>query len=164
MTVLPLVLWPDPRLERVCEPLAAVDDRLRTLAVDMLDTMYEAKGRGLAAPQVGVLERLFVMDATWKDGTPEPFVMINPTIMARDAKRAVITEICLSIPGLEIAVDRPAAVTMQWTSETGEIHMNDFDGAEARIIQHEMDHLNGIVTLAHLEEDARAAALAEYRP
>jgi peptide deformylase len=164
MSLLPLVLWPDARLSETCAPVEAVTDEIRALAADMLETMYAAPGRGLAAPQVGVLKRLFVMDATWKEDAPEPFVMINPVIMARDAARAVIEEGCLSIPGLSIAVDRPAAVTVQWTSETGEIHMNDFDGAEARIIQHEMDHLNGVVTLDHLDAAARAAVLQGYAP
>ena len=137
---------------------------LRSLAKNMLETMYVAEGRGLAAPQVGTLKRIFVMDATWKEGEGTPLVMINPTIMARDAARAVYAEACLSIPGLSIEIDRPAAVTVQWTSETGEIHMNDFDGAEARVVQHEMDHLNGVVTLDHISDAQRAALLADYAP
>ena len=164
MSVLPLVLWPDPRLSQDCAPIDQVADVHRALAQDMLDTMYDAYGRGLAGPQVGTMQRIFVMDAGWKDGEPDPRVMINPTIMARDTSRATLAEGCLSIPSLEIEVERPAAVTVQWTSETGEIHMDDFDGFEARCIQHEIDHLNGIVTLDHLDADTRASVLQGYAP
>lgn len=162
MSVLPILLWPDPRLSQPCAAVPQVTDETRALAQDMLETMYDAQGRGLAGPQVGAMQRIFVMDAAWKEGAPEPQVMINPTIMARDAKRAVMEEACLSIPGVSTALDRPAAVTVQWTSETGEIHMNDFDGPEARIIQHEMDHLDGCVTLDHLSASDRAALLEGY--
>ena len=164
MTVLPLVLWPDTRLSETCAPVSEVDARVRRLASDMLETMYAVDGRGLAAPQVGTLHRVFVMDAHWKDAEPDPIVMINPSIMARDAEKARFAEACLSIPGLSIELERPAAVTVQWTSETGEIHMNDFDGIEARVIQHELDHLNGILTLDHLDGEARAEALKDYAP
>lgn len=164
MSILPLVLWPDPRLSRNCDAIRVVDDTISGLAKDMLETMYHAGGRGLAAPQVGQMLRLFVMDPHWKTGAPEQIVMINPSIMARESTQVVMSERCLSIPELDVEVERPVAVTVQWTSETGEIHMNDFDGAEARIIQHEMDHLNGVVTLDHLTPERREAVLQGYHP
>jgi len=164
VSILPIVLWPDPRLSENCAAILQVSDEHRALAQDMLDTMYAANGRGLAGPQVGVMERIFVMDAAWKSGEPEPRVFINPTVMARDPAVASMIEGCLSIPGLEITVERPAAVTLQWTSETGEIHMDDFDGFEARCIQHEIDHLNGTVALDHLSADDRADLLQGYNP
>ncbi|MEM9552118.1 MAG: peptide deformylase [Pseudomonadota bacterium] len=161
MAILPIVTWPDPRLETRCAPVET--EMLDDLVRDMLETMYNAKGRGLAAPQVGVLKRLFVMDCGWKDGEPAPMVMINPTIMA--AERSMVTgdEGCLSIPGILVPVARYAAVTLQWTDEKGDIHMGDFDGFEARCIQHEFDHLNGVVTLDHHEGNARAEFERLYR-
>lgn len=161
MAVLPILLWPDARLSERCGP---VDDvaAVQGLIADMFETMYAAPGRGLAAPQVGAMLRLFVMDATWKDGENTPMVMINPVIMAAERVPVTMEEGCLSIPGLMVPVQRPKAVTVQWTSETGEIHMNDFDGAEARIIQHEFDHLNGTVTLDRVAPDLRAELEAVY--
>lgn len=132
------------------------------LIADMFDTMYAAQGRGLAAPQIGVMKRLFVMDCTWREGTPSPMVMINPTIMAADRSPVVVEEGCLSIPGILVPVERPKAVTVQWTAAEGDIHMADFDGFEARCIQHEFDHLNGTVTFDHLSGAERARAEAKF--
>ena len=162
MAVLPIVKWPDPRLSERCAPVESVA-AVQTLITDMFDTMYAAPGRGLAGPQVGAMVRLCVMDCTWKEGDKSPFVMINPVIMATEKRFEVMDEGCLSIPGIMVPVERPVAVTVQWTSETGEIHMNDFDGFEARCIQHEFDHLNGVVTLDHTAPEDRAALEAAYR-
>ena len=162
MAVLPIVTWPAPRLSQRCDPVESVA-AVQTLIGDMFDTMYAAPGRGLAAPQVGAMLRLFVMDCTWKEGENSPFAMINPVIMAAEKRYEVMEEGCLSIPGLMVPVERPVAVTLQWTSETGEIHMNDFDGFEARCIQHEFDHLNGVVTLDHVAPDQRAGFETAYR-
>ncbi|TMV03727.1 peptide deformylase [Ruegeria sediminis] len=160
MTVRPIVRWPDPRLSQKCAPVEGVvpADLIR----DMFDTMYAAQGRGLAAPQVGVMQRFFVMDCGWKEGESAPMVMINPVIMAAERIPEVMEEGCLSIPGITVAVERPKAVTVQWTAAEGDIHMADFDGFEARCIQHEFDHLNGVVTLDHLGPEARSTAEADY--
>ncbi|MEX0318488.1 MAG: peptide deformylase [Ruegeria sp.] len=160
MSVLPILTWPDPRLSQKCEPVAG--EVPQDLIQNMFDTMYAAQGRGLAAPQVGVMQRFFVMDCGWKEGEPAPMAMINPVIMAAERVPTVAEEGCLSIPGITVAVERPKAVTVQWTAPEGDIHMADFDGFEARCIQHEFDHLNGVVTLDHLDADARRAAEAEY--
>lgn len=160
MSVLPIVRWPDPRLSQKCAPVEHED--LRGLVQDMFDTMYAAKGRGLAAPQVGVMKRVFVMDCHWKQGSPDPIAMINPVVMAAERVPVVMEEGCLSIPGITVDVERHKAVTITWQSETGEFHMNDFDGFEARCILHELDHLNGVVTLDHLSDDDRAAKLKDY--
>ena len=117
---------------------------------------------GLAAPQGGVLKRLFVMDCTWKEGKRSQMVMINPSIMAVERVPVTMEEGCLSIPGVMVPVERPVAVTVQWTAAEGDIHMADFDGFEARCIQHEFDHLNGTVTFDHLDPEARSAVEAEY--
>lgn len=160
MSVLPVLIWPDARLSQKCAPVT--DGPLDDLIADMFETMYAAKGRGLAAPQVGVMQRLFVMDITWKEAEPSPVVMINPTIMAAERIPVTADEGCLSIPGVLVPVERPKAVTVQWTAAEGDIHMADFDGVEARCIQHEFDHLNGVVTFDHLSPQARAKAEAEF--
>jgi peptide deformylase len=161
MAVLPILRWPDPCLSERCAPVEA--EILDDLIADMFETMYAANGRGLAAPQVGVLKRLFVMDCGWKEGERTPMVMINPTIMAAERVETVADEGCLSIPGIMVPVARYVAVTVQWTDEKGDIHMGDFDGFESRCIQHEFDHLNGVVTLDRVDADARTALEARYR-
>lgn len=161
MSILDILQWPDERLTRACEPVTRED--MRAVVQDMFDTMYAANGRGLAGPQVGIMERLFVMDCTWKEGEKTPVTFINPSIIAVEHQYVEMEEACLSIPGLSIPISRPVAVTVQWQSETGEFHMNDFDGFEARCIQHEMDHLNGRITLDHLPADERAAHEAAYK-
>lgn len=160
MSVLPILTWPDPRLSRRCESVEG--EVSQDLIQDMFDTMYAANGRGLAAPQVGVMQRFFVMDVGWKEGEPSPMVMINPVIMAAERAPEVMEEGCLSIPGIMISVERPKAVTVQWTAAEGDIHMADFDGFEARCIQHEFDHLNGTVTFDHLDADKRREAEAQF--
>jgi peptide deformylase len=157
---LAILIWPDARLSQRCETV--VSEPLDDLIADMFETMYGAQGRGLAAPQVGVMKRLFVMDITWKEGVASPMVMINPTIMAAERSSTVMKEGCLSIPGVLVSVERPKAVTVQWTAAEGDIHMADFDGFEARCIQHEFDHLNGTVTFDHLPGADRARAEAEF--
>ena len=160
MSVLPILKWPDPRLSVNCSHVGT--DDLRPLIADMFDTMYDAKGRGLAAPQVGVMKRLFVMDVTWKEGEPTPLVMIDPVVMALERVPVTMDEMCLSIPGVTVPVERHKAVTMQWTDETGDIHMGDFDGGEARVIQHEFDHLNGLVHFDRIGADLRAELERPY--
>lgn len=160
MAVLPILRWPDPRLSQRCDPVE--HERLEALIADMFDTMYDAKGRGLAAPQVGVMKRVFVMDCGWKDGEPSPLAVINPTIMAAERVPVIGDEGCLSIPGVLVPVERHKAVTLQWTAPEGDIHMADFDGFEARCIQHEFDHLNGLVTFDRIDPDLRAEVEAAY--
>lgn len=163
MAVRPILTWPDKGLSTACDPVGDVGDVARLIA-DLFDTMYAANGRGLAAPQIGAPLRVFVMDATWKDGETAPRALVNPVIMAVERVPVLMDEVCLSIPDLVVPVERPVAVTVQWTSETGEIHMDDFDGAEARIIQHEFDHLNGIVTLDRVQPKLRADLVRTYLP
>ena len=140
MSVLPIVQWPDPRLSKVCAPVDA--PTCETLPNDMFDTMYAAKGRGLAGPQVGVLARLFVIDAGWKEGTPTPLVMINPEIEPCGEPTS-LEEMCLSVPDVGVPVLRPSSVFVRWHDEHGAPQAAQFGGAEARIIQHEFDHLDG---------------------
>ncbi len=160
MAVRPILKWPDPRLSTRCETVTGDVD---ALVADMFDTMYATQGRGLAAPQIGVMQRVFVMDCGWKEGAPTPMAMINPVIMAAERIYELGCEGCLSIPGVQVSVSRPKAVTVQWTASEGDIHMADFDGFEARCIQHEFDHLNGVVTFDRLDAGARRIAEAQYQ-
>lgn len=162
MSLRPILTWPDARLSAVCAPVDALTDDIRTLAADMLETMYDAPGRGLAAPQVGVLSRLFVMDATWKEGTRSPLVCINPVIVAQSDETAIGSEGCLSIPGLSARVSRPTSVRMQWSDLDGVHHDQALTGFAALCAQHELDHLDGIVTLDRVDADQRAALLTQY--
>lgn len=160
MALLPILRWPDERLSKRCEE---VDPSiLGTLIADMFETMYAAPGRGLAAPQVGVIHRLFVMDATWKEGPGSPVAMINPEILAYDGETDIVAEGCLSIPGITIDVERPKSVSLRWQDQVGDWQERWFSGFEARCIQHEFDHLEGRVTFDHLEAEARQKAEASY--
>ncbi len=141
-----VVLHPDPVLRAVAVPVTRFDEGLARLAEEMLDTMYAAPGRGLAAPQVGVSQRLFVMDATWKDGPRRPCVFVNPEIVAGEG-RVTGPEACLSIPGRTVQVERDAAVTVRWQDLGGAAHEARFDGFEAICIQHETDHLDGVLCI-----------------
>ena len=161
MAVLAVRLWPDPVLSRVAEPVTE-SAAARGLAADMLDTMYHAQGRGLAAPQVGVSLRVFVMDATWKEGTPAPQVFVNPVIVSRSDVMATGPEGCLSIPGITTAIARATAIRLRWTDLDGIGQEADLTGFDAICAQHEIDHLDGIVTLDRLSPEARAKAEAEY--
>lgn len=145
MAVLPILQAPDPMLSQVAQPVTVFDDALISLADDMLATMYAAKGRGLAAPQVAVLSRVFVMDPTWKDAAPSPTVFVNPEIVAVSDQQSTLAEGCLSIAGGLIDVTRPAMVTLRWRDVDGGFLEAQFDGFQAACVQHEIDHLNGIL-------------------
>ncbi|WP_300018079.1 peptide deformylase [uncultured Roseobacter sp.] len=162
MTMRDIVLWPDTRLTELCARIAAITPEIETLATDMLETMYDAPGRGLAGPQVGAMQRIFVMDTEWKEGSPAPMVFINPEIETCSKTQAVQGEGCLSIPGVAVEVSRPAEVTLRWTDLAGKAQRRMFSGFAAACVQHELDHLNGIVTLDHLTEAARASVEADY--
>ncbi|WP_136645590.1 peptide deformylase [Tabrizicola sp. YIM 78059] len=157
--LLPILRWPDARLSRPCAP-AVPDDDLRRLAADMLETMYAAPGRGLAAPQVGHLLRVFVMDVGWKSGKPSPMVFVNPELQPF-GDRLTGPEGCLSIPGPVIEVERYTQVHVRWTDLDGAAREAAFDGFAAICIQHEHDHLDGILTLDRVSPEMRARAEAE---
>jgi peptide deformylase len=151
MTLRHIILHPDPRLKTVCKPVVDVTDDLRRLADDMLATMYDAPGIGLAAPQVGVLSRMIVMDCIKEEGAaPRPIVLINPEILWYSDERNVYEEGCLSIPDHFADVERPASVTVRWMGLDGEQAEEQFDGLWATCVQHEIDHLNGRLFIDHL--------------
>ena len=139
-----LVYHPDPRLKKLCTPISDITDALRQLADDMLETMYAAPGIGLAAPQIGVLSRVIVMDCEKDDDAdPNPIIMFNPEIVAHSEETNVYEEGCLSIPEHYAEVTRPKEVEVAWIDRNGAIQKRGFDGLWATCVQHEIDHLNG---------------------
>ncbi|EPX76967.1 peptide deformylase [Litoreibacter arenae] len=146
-----ILIHPDPRLKKLAAPVADVSDALRELADDMLETMYDAPGIGLAAPQVGVMDRLIVLDCIKKEGeTPRPLVMFNPEIVAASDELNTYEEGCLSIPEQYADVTRPADVTVRWMDRDGAAQEETFDGLWATCVQHEIDHLNGKLFIDYL--------------
>ncbi|UWR07747.1 MULTISPECIES: peptide deformylase [Ruegeria] len=147
-----ILIHPDPRLKKVCAPVDDLSDELRALADDMLETMYDAPGIGLAAPQIGVLERLIVLDCVKEEGaTPRPLVMFNPEIISASDETSVYEEGCLSIPDQFAEVTRPAEVEVAWMDQNGKAQRETFDGLWATCVQHEIDHLNGKLFIDYLK-------------
>ena len=152
MTKRPILLHPDPRLKKTCTEVDEVTDDLRALAEDMLETMYDAPGIGLAAPQIGVTKRLLVMDCVKdEDADPRPMVLFNPVITRSSDDMNVYEEGCLSIPEHFAEVERPAEVDVTWTDLDGVRQSEAFDGLWATCVQHEIDHLNGVLFIDHLK-------------
>lgn len=154
------MLWPDPRLSAVCESVKAF--KVEALACDLLDTMYAAKGRGLAAPQIGVMARVFVVDAWWKSHTPDPRVFINPVVLNLSDQVEAVEEQCLSIPACPMPVSRPIRVQLHWENVDGGSVSRTFEGIEARCILHELDHLDGRMIFDHQTPALRAELEAAY--
>jgi peptide deformylase len=151
MSIRPILIHPDPRLKKVAAPVEAVTPELLRLAEDMLETMYDAPGIGLAAPQVGVLKRLIVMDCV-KDpeAEPRPMILFNPEITWTSETRATYEEGCLSIPEQYADIERPAEVRVRWTAPDGGAREEHFTGLLATCVQHEIDHLNGRLFIDYL--------------
>ena len=145
----PILIHPDPRLKKVCEPVTEITAEIRRLAEDMLETMYDAPGIGLAAPQVGVTRRILVMDCI-KDGPPEPLVLINPQLVWASEDQSIYEEGCLSIPDQYAEVKRPAEVRVAWTDLDGATQERHFSGLWATCVQHEIDHLDGKLFIDYL--------------
>ncbi|WP_299892248.1 peptide deformylase [uncultured Ruegeria sp.] len=147
-----ILIHPDPRLKKVCAPVADLSDELRTLADDMLETMYDAPGIGLAAPQIGVLERLIVLDCIKEEGeTPRPLIMFNPEVIASSDETNVYEEGCLSIPDQYAEVTRPKVVDVTWIDRDGKLQQETFDGLWSTCVQHEIDHLDGKLFIDYLK-------------
>ena len=149
MALLEILQAPHPVLKTKAKPVTRVDEALRRLAADMFETMYKAPGIGLAAPQVGVSERLIVLDVA--DGEERrPMMLVNPEIVWRSGERTTAEEGCLSLPGQFADVTRPAQVKVSYLSDNGEECQLEADGLLARCVQHEIDHLDGILFVDHL--------------
>jgi peptide deformylase len=145
----PILIHPDPRLKKLCDPVAEITAEVRQLAADMLETMYDAPGIGLAAPQVGVTKRLIVMDCI-KNGPPEPMALVNPSIIWSSEDQTVYEEGCLSIPDIYNDITRPAEVIVRWTDLDGQQQEQQFSGIWATCVQHEIDHLDGKLFIDYL--------------
>ena len=150
MALLPIIIAPDPRLKKVCAPVERVDGEVRRLMDDMLETMYDAPGIGLAAPQVGALKRVIVVDVARKDEDPQPLRMANPEIVWAADHDANYEEGCLSLPEHYAEVARPAAVKVRYLDHENEIRELAADSLLGTCVQHEMDHLDGILFVDHL--------------
>jgi peptide deformylase len=148
MALLPILCYPDPRLHTVARPVQAVDARIRALVADMLETMYEANGIGLAATQVDVHERLVVVDVS--EQRNQPLVLVNPEIVWASDDKQVNDEGCLSVPGIYDGVERSTAVKVRALDRDGQEQTIEADGLLAVCIQHEMDHLLGKVFVEYL--------------
>jgi peptide deformylase len=150
MAMLSIIVAPDPRLKKKARPVERVDAETRKLMDDMLETMYAAPGIGLAAPQVGVLKRVIVVDIATEDEEPQPLKMANPELVWVSEEDATYNEGCLSLPEHYADVVRPAAIRVRYLDENGELRERDADGLLATCIQHEMDHLDGILFVDHI--------------
>lgn len=149
MALLEILQAPHPVLKAKAKPVERVDDRIRRLAADMFETMYKAPGIGLAAPQVGVSERIVVLDVA--DGEERrPMTLVNPELAWRSSERGVAEEGCLSLPGQYADVTRPLAIKVRFQDEQGVAQELEADGLLARCVQHEIDHLDGILFVDHL--------------
>ena len=163
MTIKPLVLLPDPVLREVSRPVERVDDALRAFARDMLDTMYDAPGIGLAAIQVAEPIRMLTIDLAKEGEAPAPHIFINPEIVASSDDRSVYEEGCLSIPDYYAEVERPASVTVNYLDLDGRQRTMEADGLMATCLQHEIDHLNGVLFIDHISRLKRDMVIKKFR-
>jgi peptide deformylase len=150
MALLPIITAPDPRLKLVAKPVAAVDAEVRRLMDDMLETMYAAPGIGLAAPQVGVARRVLVVDVAREGEPPQPLRIANPQILWRSEEMATYNEGCLSLPEHYADVERPARIKLRYLDYENEIREVEMEGLLATCVQHEMDHLEGVLFVDHI--------------
>jgi peptide deformylase len=163
MALRDILTVPDPRLKLVSQDVERVDDDLRALMDDMLETMYAAPGIGLAAIQVGEPKRVIVMDLAREDEPPQPRYFINPQILWASEETAPYEEGCLSVPDIYDEVERPAQVKLRYLDYQGETVEEDAEGLYAVCIQHEMDHLNGVLFIDHLSRLKRDRAVAKVK-
>jgi peptide deformylase len=158
-----ILVLPDARLRAIAEPIAKVDAEIRKLAKDMLDTMYDAPGIGLAAPQIGEMKRIVVMDLA-KDGEkPDPIVMINPEILKYSEETITSEEGCLSIPEIYYDVERPAEITVKYTDLEGKEVEREAKERLAICIQHELDHLDGVLYIDYLSRLKRDRVIKKFQ-
>jgi peptide deformylase len=150
MSKLDILVAPDPRLKLTSQPVPVVDDTIRRLMDDMLETMYAAPGIGLAAPQVGKPIRVIVVDLADKDEEPQPYRMVNPKIVDASEDLRVTNEGCLSVPDYYADVERADTITVEYQDENGEQHTLKADGMLATCIAHEIEHLDGVLFVDHL--------------
>lgn len=163
MAKLPILTIPDPILRKTAAPVERVDSELIQLADNMLETMYAAPGVGLAAPQVGVLRRMVVLDVAGDDDEPRPLVLINPEIVTLGSEMRVYEEGCLSIPEIKVEIERPSTLTVRYLDRDGKPQQLDADGLLATAIQHEVDHLDGRLIIDFLTRLKRDMIIRKFR-
>jgi peptide deformylase len=162
MALLPIRLYGDPVLRRKSEPVATVDQEIRSFGQDLIDTMYEASGVGLAAPQVGRLLRMLVADGSRREGGNGPRVFINPVILESWGEWEY-DEGCLSVPGLTAEIVRPEAIRLRFQDLSGETREEEFHRLWGRVLQHEIDHLDGKLFVDYLSQMRRALVMKKLR-
>ncbi len=163
MAVRDILTLPDPRLRAVADPIEGVDEEVRRLAKDMLETMYAAPGIGLAATQLGVMKRIVVMDLAKEGEPPDPIIMINPEITKFSDETVETEEGCLSIPEIYYEVERPADITVKYTDLEGKTVEKDATDRLAICIQHELDHLDGVLYIDYLSRLKRDRVLKKFQ-
>ena len=163
MAVRPIITLPDPLLRKPSAPIERVDDDVRKLAADMLETMYDAPGVGLAAVQVGVPLRLVVLDAAKDEEPPQPLVLINPEIVKLGSEIREHEEGCLSIPDVRLEIERPRSLTVRYMDLNGKTHELAAEGLLATAIQHEIDHLNGKLIIDFLSRLKRDIIVRRFK-
>ena len=159
MTVRPILTAPDPRLQAVSTDVEAVTDETRALIDDMVDSMYAADGIGLAAIQIGVAKRILVIDLDQKEGNKNAIAYINPKITWASEEMATFEEGCLSVPEIWDDVERPARIRCEYLDRDGKLQALEADGLLATCLQHEMDHLNGVLFIDHLSRLKKSMAI-----
>jgi peptide deformylase len=162
MAIHPIITIPDPVLRKEAQAIERVDDDLRRLMDDMLATMYDAPGVGLAAPQIGISRRLIVMDAARDDEERDPLVMVNPEILDLSDEMRVHEEGCLSIPEVTAEVERPAEIRVAFLDREGKPQEVELEGIWATIVQHEIDHLNGVLFIDYLSRLKRDMIVKKF--
>ena len=152
MSNLKIIIAPDPRLLEVSKPITVINNKVKDLLKDMLEIMYKSNGIGLAAPQVGVLKRLVVMDCSENNTQKKPFKFINPEILNLSSEKSEFEEGCLSLPTQYAKVERPSIVEVKYEDENGKKIKKKFSGIEATCLQHEIDHLDGKLFVDHISK------------
>lgn len=163
MSILPIVTLPNPILRQISIPVERIDSDLLRLADDMLETMYNAPGCGLAAVQVGVARRMFVLDCSSEDEPRQPLVLINPEIITLGSQMRLHEEGCLSIPEFKVEIERPASLRIKYLDRQGKQQEQEADGLFATAIQHEFDHLQGKMIIDFLTSLRRDMVIRKFR-
>jgi peptide deformylase len=162
MTIKPLIILPDPVLRQVSSPIEQVDEAVKKLSADMLETMYDAPGIGLAAIQVGIPRRMLVIDLSKEGEEKAPQVFINPEVLQFSDERSTYEEGCLSIPDYYAEVERPARITVKHVGLDGKEQITEADGILATCLQHEIDHLNGVLFIDHISRLKREMVIRKF--
>jgi peptide deformylase len=162
MTIKPLIILPDPILRQLSAPIEQVDDAVRKLSVDMLETMYDAPGIGLAAIQVGIPRQMLVIDLAKEGEEKQPQIFINPKILNSSDERSTYEEGCLSIPDYYAEVERPSAITVKYVDISGREQTIEAEGLLATCLQHEIDHLKGVLFIDYISRLKREMVIKKF--